>query len=577
MPFTSPGALRSAGRKAANSLRSNHPNGGSTHSGGGTSSRALHSVRNPLSNAHYPDAAHIITNSLDAIRPRNPAHILFSSTKGVVAKLFNKIAAPGFRVPRLASTAGRSLQQARPITIQAGLSAPTRHAIRNNNFRSLGSGTFLPRAPQIPLRGHVASQVGLGTARSFSTARPIFQNIVDNVPIAVRALYEADLDNLKRGNAKRMRTRKVPVKKTKKTTVGGSKLKAKSTTFIPTAKVDEEQVIDSAELEHYFPAPILPFVTAELLIPLAPPVSSASRSPLSALEGLGDEGSLGIGRFLPLSLIGQMHQSHSNHALKVSTLFARLDQANVWARGGVVCFAISGPGPGIIRERRPGSDGGIKLASGNIDLAELEGTCTMLKIEFQGWTAADVRAVIGESGQGWCSLEEVWHNDEDNISLFAEALSDVSTPAFFSPSPSRPSEINFDMGMPVIDPAQSFILPTLDFSLSLPPHANERRAFAGRENQHSERPNPTLDDPWAEFETSSIGSGSSDSDDGYMSFASLSPPLSRSSSFASFEALPAAQPSPSRSEPSWSRVEFNSSFLNGMNECVEGEPWEALF
>lgn len=576
MPFTSPGALRSAGRKAANGLRSNHPNGGTTHTGGGgTGSRALHTTRSQHSNPHHSDAAHIFTYSLDAIRPRNPAHILFSSTKGFVANLFNKISAPGIRIPGLGSAAGRSLQQARPISIQAGLSLPARHAIRNNNFRSLGSGTFLPRAPQAPLRGHVASQVGLGTARNFSSARPIFQNLVDNVPIALRALYEADLGDLKNGRAKRMGLRKIPVKgkKTKKFP-GGSKLKAKSAIAVPVKKVEEEKAIDIAELEHYFPTPSLPSVTSELLIPLAPTSASASRLPLSALDGVGDDASMGIGRLLPLPLIGQMHHSHTTHALKVSTLFARLDQANVWSRGGVVCSAYSGPGAGIIRERRLGAfaEDGIKLEPGNIDLAELEGTCTMLKIEFQGWTAAEVRSVIGESGKGWCNLEEIWHDEDDNGSLFAEALSDVSTPPFFSPPPSRPSEVEFDMGMPVIDPAQSFILPTLDFSASFPSDTNERKAFAGSHKLPQQTINTALDDPWAEFETSSVGSRGSE--DGYMSFSSMSSPLSRSSSFGSFEDGTTFDCTPARSESSWSRVELSSRFLSAPSE---GEPWEAMF
>ncbi|KAH6919096.1 hypothetical protein BKA70DRAFT_1214847 [Coprinopsis sp. MPI-PUGE-AT-0042] len=511
MPFTSPGAVRSAGRKAANSLRSNHPNGGTTHSGGGgTGSRALHTATNQLS--HHSGGAHKLTTTLDAIRPRNPAHVLFSSTKGFVTNLFNRLAAPGIRVPGLdGSFAGRSLQQARPITIQAGLSLPVRHAIRNNNFRVAWIG-FIP--PPCTKR--------TTPVRNFSSARPIFQNLVDNVPIAVRALYEADLDDLKNGRNKRFGARKIPtrVKKTK-TSVKGSKLKAKSTIVVPMKKIEEEKAFDSAEFERYFPTPALPAVTTELLIPLAP--APASRVPLSALDAMEDEALAGSGRFLPLPRIGQMHQSHTNHALKVSTLFARLDQANVWARGGVVCSAYSGPGSGAIRERRLGAtEDGIKLEPGNINLAELEGTCTMLKVEFQGWTAGEVRGVIGESGKGWCNLEEVWHDEEDNASMFADSLSGVSTPAFFSPPHSRPPELTFDMGMPQMDPAQSFILPTLDFSASLPSDTNERKAFAAGGTPPQKTTALSFEDPWAEFETSSTGS--LDLEDGYMSYSS---PLSR--------------------------------------------------
>ncbi|KAJ7744661.1 hypothetical protein B0H16DRAFT_1727223 [Mycena metata] len=38
------------------------------------------------------------------------------------------------------------------------------------------------------------THVGLGTARNFSSGRPLFQQLADNVPIADRAFYEADWD-----------------------------------------------------------------------------------------------------------------------------------------------------------------------------------------------------------------------------------------------------------------------------------------------------------------------------------------------------------------------------------------------
>jgi hypothetical protein len=48
----------------------------------------------------------------------------------------------------------------------------------------------IPKAPGFTPRS--VSQVGLGTARSFHSSRPLFQNLVDNAPIALRAFTEAD-------------------------------------------------------------------------------------------------------------------------------------------------------------------------------------------------------------------------------------------------------------------------------------------------------------------------------------------------------------------------------------------------
>ncbi|EAU88056.1 hypothetical protein CC1G_10829 [Coprinopsis cinerea okayama7 len=577
MPFASHG-VRSAARKAANALRSHHgTSGGTHHGGGGAGSRALHTapVRPPT--VHNSHLTQFFATTLEQIRPRTPPHQLFSSTRGLVARLFTRLAAPGIKVPlgpNPLSNASRTLVKARPITIQSGLSLPVRHAIRNNNF---GSGTFLPRAPQVPIRGPVASQVGLGTARSFSTGRPIFQNLVDNVPIAVRALYEADLDDLKTGRPKPMRRHLVVASTKKVRRTGGSKLKARPTKIeMKKPAVAKEQSFESADLERYFSAPVAPAVTTYLLIPLAP--TPTNRVPLSALDDYLDRApdiASGNGRFLPLPQVGQTHASHSNHALRVSTLFARLDQANVWSRSGVVCSAYSGPGAGIIRPRRRDQ---AKTNVSREDLHELEGVCTVLKVEFQGWTEAEVRGVIGESGKGWCSLEEVWHAEEENEKGYLSAAeeegeslfsgSSLTSPASFA-SP-LPMDTTFDMGTPNIDPAQSFVLPTLDFSSSFLSEANERRAF--REAEQNVQPGVDLeyDDPWNEFDSSS-------SEDGYVSSGSLSPlsSISRSSSFEDVmqTSIPA---SPSSHGPSstWSAVEFSSSFYEAASNV---EPREVLF
>jgi hypothetical protein len=91
--------------------------------------------------------------------------------------------------------------------------------------------------------------------------------------------------------------------------------------------------------------------------------------------------------------------------------------------------------------------------------ADAQGVCTILKVEFVGWSKAAVRGVIGESGTGWCVLEErrtddEFDADEDALSETSSILSGIMDEEQHLPSP--PSVH--------IDPAQSFVLPTLDFS-----------------------------------------------------------------------------------------------------------------
>ena len=85
------------------------------------------------------------------------------------------------------------------------------------------------------------------------------------------------------------------------------------------------------EAEHYFSAIVVAPVTTYLLVPLAPTPTSRIPLPLDPLPpcpGPSDQPKL-----LPLlSYIGSFHTSHATHSLRVSTLFTRLDQVNVWVR-----------------------------------------------------------------------------------------------------------------------------------------------------------------------------------------------------------------------------------------------------
>ncbi len=282
------------------------------------------------------------------------------------------------------------------------------------------------------------SQVGLGTARNFSSTRPIFQNLVDNVPVAARAFCEADLD-LKTQKKAAMRPKKYSKdeehKQRRKQTIQLAK-----TVSAPVAANEPTEV----ELNHYFPTPVVPSVTTHLLIPLAP--TPTSRLPLQLSPPTHDVAH----PLLPLPELSSIHTHHGTHALRVSTLFARLDTAQVFDEPGVTCSAFGGR----------------------------HGTCTVLEVKFVGWTAARVRGVLGEAGTGWCVLEEV-REDENEHEAMDDALSEMSFDTRSCTStPAEHAEM---------DPAASFVLPTLDFSASFPvetgswsrtPSAHDVRASA---------------------------------------------------------------------------------------------------
>jgi len=91
--------------------------------------------------------------------------------------------------------------------------------------------------------------------------------------------------------------------------------------------------------------------------------------------------------------------------------------------------------------------------------------CTVLRVSFGGWNEERVRGVIGESWVGWCELLEV--GGEDAFSSSTSLSSSVSGSISEDDGSQFGSEVEMGMGTSMeIDPASSFVLPTLDFSSS---------------------------------------------------------------------------------------------------------------
>lgn len=453
---------------------------------------------------------------------------IFRQAKTFLSTVVGHLTAPGtFASPAHIPHGSRSLMEnaARFPSIQQRLPPTTRFALS----RPLGA-PYLPRAPSVP-RSIV--QVGLGTARNFSTARPLFDNIAQNVPVTGRAFWGADWDVKMQAEREELRLQKYQKKQSK--TSSKEMLKpVRAARQAASVEAEPTEVETRAELDHYFPAPVAAEITTYLLIPLAP--TPTSRLPLAVSPSVHSSNH----PLIPFSHLASIHNDHNVHSLRVSTIFARLDTARVFEEPGVSTSAYGDP----------------------------SGLCTVLEVKFTGWTEARVRGILGEAGTGWCVLEEVRESDRAETETGEDTLSEFSS----EPDSRTPAE----QMSSAIDPSASFVLPTLDFSASF---ATERDSWA--------RPAPPVTAPagledlefhnaWsaAEHEHDSGSDSLSDISESLSDLdmeesawgGSLAP--SRRSSFGS-----------SSSQEGWTALHFSSSFAGRLENDTHAfeEPRETMF
>ncbi|OSD02032.1 hypothetical protein PYCCODRAFT_1435715 [Trametes coccinea BRFM310] len=406
------------------------------------------------------------------------AQRVFKQTRTILSRFVAHLTAPGVLRATGDVVAGAPRAFHSPATRMPSIHDRMSHSARTFLARP-GPTPFLPRAPVVP---RSVTQVGLGTARSFSSGRPVFQHLAENVPIYARTFSQADWKVRMQEERERLKMEKVKAKAqakaAKKAIAPLRPLKPVQPAPASVANAQEE------ELEHYFPTSSTPDVTTHLLIPLAP--TPTSRLPLPENPPSSSSRPL-----LPLELIASMHTSHTTHALRVSTLFARLDASHVFDDSGVHCEARGDP----------------------------SGLCTVLEVRFEGWTAARVRSVLGEAGTGWCVLEEVWRDqDKADAAEMDAALDTLSTHGYQSDVPSSTpsmaslSDVNgsWDASSATIDPARSFVLPTLDFSASFPAPAWSPPPSPTAAPLRTPTPDVHLHDQWSEVEDGFSSPGSVD-------------------------------------------------------------------
>ncbi|KAF7777583.1 hypothetical protein Agabi119p4_3655 [Agaricus bisporus var. burnettii] len=377
---------------------------------------------------------------------RLPPNKIFSATRNFFTFIVNQLAAPGLRAPAHIhngnAAAARSLRSAAPPTIQSRLTFHSRTAL------SSGTRAVLPHPPSAGVR--VATNVGLGTARNYATAMPIFQNLVENTPIAMRALYESKLDLRKRrhGRSRPRRPRRSALHREAINTRHTMPMNA-----IP-------HFVPEEEVSHYFDDAVAP-VTTYLWVPLCRPPNT--RVPLPAVE-TGDAPRL----LFPLSQFSAFHESYESHGVRVDNLLSRLNQNNVWEKG-------------------------VKLrAYGQIRGDDELGMCSIWRVEFGGWTQGEVEGVIGESVMEWCRLEEVRHQN---------ATSPVSDSVEVSVMKTEDTQhsISFVMPTPDVSSPRADLFPPLSrtSSSSSLSSAFDSQPLSPRQETVSEI---DYDDPWFDSE-----------------------------------------------------------------------------
>jgi hypothetical protein len=413
----------------------------------------------------------------------------------------SKLRAPG-AAPRSMQTVATRLPK-----IENNLSLPVRHALSTR----MGAPR-LPRPPAVP---RSIAQVGLGTARNFTTGRPIFQSIADNmhnIPVVTRAFLEADLDMRTKDDSGLALKFKHTRRKSKKRSCRGcasDKVQFHPAATRPAVAAAEET---EAEFDKYF-VPQVPDVSTTLLIPLAP--TPTTRVPLSHTFAYDRH------PLVPFLELSALRVDTERHALRVRALFEQLDAAQAWDKGAV-CETL----------------GGARGAS-------------VLRVRFAGWSAHAVRGIIGEAATGWCILEEERAEYECGDSEPEECLSDIGSAVAMD----DPGIAELNLNSP-IDPAYSFVLPTLDFSASTAPPINPPS-------------NAAVDLPFSDM-ASKVSSSDVDtfSDLGYMSDGGSS---GGSSGGRDWIEPPDALYS-SRT-PSWAGLSFSSAFSRRLEEG----PWEEVF
>jgi len=322
-----------------------------------------------------------------------------------------------------------------PNSILRNLSSTSKFSLAHSPV----SRVYLPRGPQglknVGYRG-LAQEVGLGTARNFSTSRTVFHHVIEkNASIGVRAFLEMDAGiDLRTVQVSRTRARKSG-ESTKKGT--------KTMVFNPkpvVVKTKEEEIAQYFKQEE-------PEVTTYLQVALA--TTPSARMPFTTSA----DGSIDSTRLLPLRVILNTRQEFHAQSEFVSSLFSRMDALAVW----------NSP------------KGRVSVES----CGDLSGLCTELRVRFEGWSEEAVRALLSgllaDEGAGGWAIQELYSPKPlpTRALQSCDSLSSITAGSIPTSMLTSPAISNAELELEMEDPWASgphFVMPQLDFSSSFPIH-----------------------------------------------------------------------------------------------------------
>lgn len=339
---------------------------------------ALHAARreqpSSAANPFTSSGTHTAQSSASQTLPRSSAKLV-----NLLVETFSPLLrAPGTAAAKQAGnrpvlfyeTAARSV--GRTISARAALHTSARSGAASSRA---GFNTVRPRA--VP-RG--TDQIGLAAARNFSSARPVFQNVVQNAPLGLRVLGDSDrldMRKLKKDmkaailRARAEKGKGVPGSKTLFQSMDISVDSASMAYYFSQARAARDGEGDSARTE-----PIE--ASAQLVLPLNPVTDSTHF--LSYDEDAEQSKFFSAMLMSDLRMLSELHGMH--HA-RMRNLIHRLESAG--------CFEPNATGFSEVQ-------------------AHLDEIGNRIVVTFYGprWSMADVKQVLGYyDGPTWFNLVDL--------------------------------------------------------------------------------------------------------------------------------------------------------------------------
>ncbi|GAA5877480.1 hypothetical protein JCM16303_003349 [Sporobolomyces ruberrimus] len=363
-------------------------------------------------------------------------------------------------IPRAGPYSGQRLAARPPPspfrqTQSAGFSSSARPRPQSSRFGPTPRPSFYPTQ---------TSQLGLGAARKFSSSGyAVFENVVHNAPLALRALADQGKDGL---DERKWRAIRREIRKNEKTDVKGK------------GAIEGQRMKENvkAEFANYFSVPVAAAEPLSLFLVLDPEVSFASTTPSSSSHAVASTSEFDASyRLLSpsvLSVFEHFTQSYTSHAHRLRSLINGLSAAGLLDDASLLktdMFLDPNTNKRIWK---------VEFLDGFLTRARLESILRGYseenrlmdwKSKVTNWNGTRMR--LGKGENEWWWLEGGRSTTTTNVSsLDLDALSDTTPSTYLqSPvestffSPSSPS---------VLTPDQSFMLPdpsSLEFSPPLSP------------------------------------------------------------------------------------------------------------